>query len=287
MKNSEEKLWRVDSSFFDVFTVTFLKGDPKTALSDINSIIFTEAAAKRYFGNEDPIGKTLRLNQRNDVTVTAVIENIPAQSHFHFDFLMSFRVLPREIETNWGGYNYYTYAKVRPGTDIAEFEKKIQGVYERNQEERYSDFYTQRLTDIHLDSKLKWELEPNGDRLYVYVFTIIGIFILLIAAINYINLSTAKSSLRAKETGIRKVSGAQRTSLIFQFLLESVTTSVLSAVVAVAIAYALVPLANELTQKQLAFTSNSMVLLYVTVITVFIGLVAGLSRRCIYHHSDL
>src|SRR5690349_19071427 len=177
-KFSEEKLWRVDSSFFDVFTFHFLKGDPKTALSDVNSIILTQKMAQRYFGDDDPIGKVLRLNQKDDVTVTAVIEDVPAQSHFHFDFLLSFRRLPRQIETNWGGYNYYTYAKVKPGADIAAFEKKIQDVYERNQEERYSDFYTQPLTRIHLDSKLKWELEPNGDRMYVYVFMIIGIFIL-------------------------------------------------------------------------------------------------------------
>lgn len=275
-KIAEEKVWRVDSSFFDVFTFEFLRGDPKTALSDINSIILTETTAKRYFGEGDPIGKTLKLNQRNDVTVTAVIKDVPAQSHFHFDFLMSFRVLPRAIETNWGGYNYYTYVKVRPGTSIAAFEEKIQGVYERNQEERYSEFYTQPLTDIHLTSKLKWELEPNGDRLYVNVFTIIAIFILVIAAINYINLSTAKSSLRAKETGIRKVSGAQRTSLVFQFLLESVIISVLSAVIAIALAYALIPTVNELTQKDLFISGNPLVLLYLGVITILTGIIAGL-----------
>jgi putative ABC transport system permease protein len=273
---SEEKVWRVDSSFFDVFTFPFVKGDPKTALSDINSIILTESAARRYFGDEDPLGKVLRLNQRDDVTVTGVIKDVPSQSHFHFDFLLSFRRLPREIETNWDGYNYYTYVKVRPGTGITAFEDKIQGVYERNQEERFSDFYAQAVTDIHLTSKLKWELEPNGDRLYVYVFMIIGIFILVIAAINYINLSTAKSSLRAKETGIRKVSGAQRTSLVFQFLLESVIISFVASVLAVAIAFALMPTVNVLTQKQLALTASPVVALYVLVITLLIGLIAGL-----------
>lgn len=275
-KISEEKLWRVDSSFFDVFTFRFLKGDPKTALSDVNSIILTEKMVERYFGKEDPIGKVLKLNQREDVTVTAVIEDVPPQSHIHFDFLLSFRRLPREIETNWGGYNYYTYAKVKPGTDVAAFEKKIQGVYERNQEERYSEFYTQPLTRIHLDSKLKWELEPNGDRMYVYVFMLIGVFILLIASINYINLSTAKSSLRAKETGIRKVSGAQRTSLVFQFLLESVIISFISAVIAIAIAFALLPIVNELTQKQLVLDDNLLALFYLLMITGLIGLIAGL-----------
>ena len=274
-KISEERVWRVDSSFFSVFTLDFLRGDAASALKDINSVVITQSTAERYFGNEDAIGKHLKLNQRDDVTVTAVIKDIPAQSHFHFDFLLSFRRLPREIETSWGGYNYYTYVKIAPGTDIAQFEEKIQSVYERNQEERYSEFYTQALTDIHLTSKLKWELEANSDQLYVYVFMMIGVFILLIASINYINLSTARSSLRAKETGIRKVSGAQRKSLVFQFLLESVILCTVASLVAGAIAYALVPVVNELTQKNLTLSGNPLVVLYLGLITIFIGLVAG------------
>lgn len=275
-KISEALVWRVDSSFFEVFTFQFLKGDATSALQDVNSVVITETIAQRYFGDEDPIGKVLRLNQRDDVTVTAVIEDVPAQSHFHFDFLLSFRRLPRDLDANWGGYNYYTYVKVAPTTDLTALEEKIQGVYERNQEERYSDFSTQALTDIHLTSKLKWELEANSDRLYVYVFMIIGIFILMIAAINYINLSTARSSLRAKETGIRKVSGAQRNSLVFQFLLESLIVCVLAANIALAMAYGLIPIVNELTQKELALSGNPLVIVYLGVITIFIGLVAGL-----------
>jgi putative ABC transport system permease protein len=275
-KISELGVWRVDSSFFDVFSIPFKQGDPKSCLSDINSIVLTESTAKRYFQNEDPIGKVLKMNRRDDVTVTAVIADVPAQAHFHYDFLLSFRRLPMEQQTNWGNYNDYTYVKVRPGTDMALFETKIQGVYERNQEERYSDFYTQPLLDIHLKSKLKWELESNGDQLYVYVFLTIGIFILLIAAINYINLSTANTSLRAKETGIRKVSGAERTSLVFQFLLESVILCVVASVVALSIAYALTPMVNDFTQKQLHIGDNPVVMVYLVLVTVFIGVIAGI-----------
>jgi putative ABC transport system permease protein len=166
--------------------------------------------------------------------------------------------------------------KVKPGTDITAFDKKIQAVYERNQQERYSAFYTQPLTEIHLTSRLKWELEANGDRMYVYIFMVIGVFILVIAAINYINLSTAKSSLRAKETGIRKVSGAERTSLVFQFLMESLIICVIASVLAIMVAYALNPLVNELTQKQLQITGNPIVLVYLVLVTLFIGLVAGI-----------
>ena len=105
---SEPRVCRVDSSFFDVFSVTFLKGDAKTALTDVNSIVLTESTAKRYFGADDPIGKVLKLGGKDDVTVTAVVQDVPPQSHFHYDFLMSFRRLPADVETNWGSYNYYT-----------------------------------------------------------------------------------------------------------------------------------------------------------------------------------
>ncbi|HYG01677.1 MAG TPA: ABC transporter permease [Chryseosolibacter sp.] len=274
---SEEKVWRVDSSFFDVFTVKFLKGDPATALKDINSIILTESAAARHFGKEDPIGKTMRMNNRDDVTVTAIIEDVPAQSHLHYDFLLSYRRLNyAAANTNWNSYNYYTYVKVTPATNIADFEKKIQAVHDKNIDQSYSAFYVQPLLDIHLNSRLKWELEPNGDRMYVYIFMIIGVFILLIAGINYINLSTAKSSLRAKETGIRKVSGAERGSLVFQFLLESVILSVVAAIIAFAIAYALLPFINDVLQKQLSIGFNSTIVLYLMLVTLLIGVIAGI-----------
>jgi putative ABC transport system permease protein len=273
---SEPKVWRVDSSFFDVFTVRFLKGSPKTALSDINSVVITESTAKRYFGETEPIGKILTMNGKDHVTVTGLINDVPAQSHFHYDFLLSYRRLPPSANTNWNSYNYYTYVKVKPGTDVASFEEKIQKLYEKSIVEDYSDFYVQPLLKIHLTSKLKWELEANGDQLYVYIFMIIGGFIVIIAAINYINLSTAKSSLRAKETGIRKVSGARRQSLVIQFLLESVILTILSAVFALVIAYLLIPVLNELTQKQLSLTSDLKIYLWFVLVTLAIGLIAGL-----------
>ncbi len=199
----EEKLWRVDSSFFDVFTIAFIRGNKETALKDTRSIVLTESAARRYFGRQDPVGKTLSLKPGEDMLVSAVIKDIPANSHFHFDFLVSWRQLPPGLDNDWDGYNYYTYMKLKEGANAAAVTKKIQNVYERSQEKHYSDFYIQPLTDIHLTSHLKWELEPNSDQLYVYIFTIVGIFILLIAAFNYINLSTAKSASRAKEIGVR------------------------------------------------------------------------------------
>ena len=275
-KLPESKFWRADSNFFDVFTFSFIKGNAKSALKDVKSVVITETIAKKYFGNEDPMGKTLKISCcGGSLNVTGVIKDVPANSHFHFDLLSSFRQLGN-LDDNWGQYNYYTYAKVKPGTSIPSFTNKIQETYKRNQDENYSVFYVQSLTDIHLNSNLKWELEPNGDRLYVKVFIWVGLFILLIAAINYINLSTAKSSLRTKEVGVRKVSGAVRSSLIRQFLFESLLTCLISAVVAIVIAQLLLSVVNAITLKQLSVIGNPITLGFMVLAALFVGLVAGL-----------
>ena len=275
-KIAEQKFWRADSNFFEIFTYSFIKGNPKTALTDVTSVVITETIAKRYFGNEDPMGKTLRISCcGGSLKVTGVIKDVPANSHFHFDLLASFRQLGN-LDNNWDQYNYYTYARIKSGTNIPAFTKKIQEVYKRNQDENYSVFYVQGLTDIHLTSHLKWELEPNGDRLYVYVFAFVGLFILLIAAINYINLSTAKSSLRTKEVGIRKVSGAMRSSLVKQFLFESLVTCFLSSLLAIVIAQLLVPVVNDITLKKLSVLGNPLTLGFMILAALFVGLVAGL-----------
>ena len=271
----EEKLYRADSSFFDVFDFPFVKGDAKSAFRDINSIVLTESTAKKYFGNENPIGKTLSVDDMGDMMVTAVLRDLPSNSHFHFDFLISVRKFPGELDGNWGWYNFYTYAKLKPNTNIASFTKKIQDLYKRNNAQGKNIFYAQPLTDIHLTSHLKWEIEPNSDKLYVYVFTIIAIFIILIAAINYINLATAKASVRAKEIGVRKVAGAFRSSLINQFLTESVITCLIASLLAVVMARLLLPTVNTLTQKQLTVVGNPSVLVYMVLAALFIGIVAG------------
>jgi len=272
----EEKLWRVDSSFFNVFTIPFIRGNKETALKDAHSIVLTESSARRYFGQQDPIGKTLSLKPGEDMLVSAVIKDIPANSHFHFDFLVSWRQLSPTPDNDWEGYNYYTYMKLKAGANAAAVTKKIQNLYERSQDKRYSAFYIQPLTDIHLTSHLKWELESNGDQLYVYIFTIIGIFILLIAAINYINLSTAKSASRAKEIGVRKVSGALRASLVKQFLFESVVVCFLASLMAIIIAQLLIPLINNLTAKQLTVVGNPVLIVYTLLASLLTGVLAGL-----------
>jgi putative ABC transport system permease protein len=274
-KISEDKLYRVDSSFFDVFTFPFVHGNAKDAFKEVQSIVLTESSAKRYFGNDNPVGKTLQIDRLGNLMVTGVIKDVPHTSHFHFDFLISTRKFGGNIDADWGFYNFYTYAKLKPNSDITAFTKKVQDVYKRNSTDGTNIFYVQPLTDIHLTSNLKWELEPNSDKLYVYVFTIIGIFILLIAGINYVNLATAKASVRAKEIGVRKVTGALRSSLIGQFLVESVITCLLAALLAVIFAQLLLPVANALTLKQLTVIGNPGVLSYMLIGVLLLGMIAG------------
>ncbi|TDH21253.1 FtsX-like permease family protein [Segetibacter sp. 3557_3] len=274
---SEEKVYRVDSSFFDVFTFPFLQGNKATVFSDVNSVVITEGTAKKIFGKQDPMGKVLEIDGPfGSLTVTGVLKDIPANTHFHFDYLASYRKLPYSLDANWGGYNDYTYVKTKAGTDPGRLTDKIQELYKRNDKEDGSNiFYLQPLTDIHLHSNLKWELEPNSDQLYVYVFSLIGLFILVIAGINYINLSTAKASARAKEIGVRKVAGALRESLIRQFLVESVVTCMIAALIAVVMALVIAPFVNELTGKSLQVLDDVSLVVYLLSATIVLGLLAG------------
>ncbi len=273
----EEKLYRVDSSFFDVFTFPFIKGSAKSSFKELNSVLLTESVARKYFGNDEPLGKVIRTDL-GDLMVTGVLKDVAANSHFHFDFLVSVRKLRGAIDADWGFYNFYTYIKLKPNTGIAAAEPKIQALYKKNVAEGTNIFYTQLLTNIHLNSNLKWELEPNSDKLYVYVFSIIALFVILIACINYINLTTARSSLRAKEIGIRKVSGAVKSLLIKQFLLESVLTSVIALIIALTLAFVTLPFVNQLTQKQLSLFNTTNIVLLITAawVTILLGLSAGI-----------
>jgi putative ABC transport system permease protein len=279
----EENIYKADSSIFDVFTFKFLKGDPKTALQPPNAIVLTESAANKYFGKENPIGKTLEVDDWDPQIVTAIIKDVPENSHFKFDLLAPLRFRGRDgnpinINTIWGWYNYYTYIKLKPNANIQQVDKKIREVFKKNQPENNNYFYSQALTSIHLNSNLKWELRANSDRIYVYIFGVVALFILIIGCINYINLTTARSSLRAKEIGIRKVSGAVKTSLVGQFLAESVLVAMLSGILSLCIAELLLPGINLVTQKHLVLLGHPNILLLATVLifSMVIGLAAGL-----------
>jgi putative ABC transport system permease protein len=274
----EEYVYRADTNLFDVFTIPFIKGNPKTALSNPNSVILTESTARKYFGNVDPIGKTLEIDDWEPVMITAVVKDIPDNAHFKFDLLVPLkRGIDASINTNWAWYSFYTYLKLKKGTDIAVVDKKFRALFKKSQPESRNYYYSQALTAIHLKSNLKSELKPNSDIVYIYIFGTIAIFILLIACMNHVNLTTARSSLRAKEIGIRKIAGAVKSSLIKQFLGESVLFALLAALVAIVIAKFLLPTVNNITGKQLALIphENYLIILSVFVFAILIGLFAG------------
>jgi len=276
-KFNEEKLFRVDSSFFEVFNFPFKQGDPVSAFKNTRSVMITESVAKKYFGKEYPMGKTLHIDRLGNMAVAGILKDPPETSHFHFDFLIPLRNFGTNLEGNWGWYNFYTYVRLSPHTNVTSLQPKIQKLYHENVKDGKNIFYTQALTDIHLGSALKWEIEPNSDKLYVYVFSIVGIFILLIASINYINLVTARSALRAKEVGIRKTSGATNGALIRQFLLESVVLSLLASAFALILAQLLLPVVNSITGKNLTlFGSPDLLAAYFLLGSLGVGLMAGL-----------
>jgi putative ABC transport system permease protein len=274
---TEERLFRVDSNFFDFFTIPFVEGNGSNAFKELNSIVITQSTANKYFGTQDPLNKVLRTDM-GDLKVTAVVKDVPDAAHFHFDFLISTAKFAGNIDNQWGWYNFYTYVRLKPHTNIDAIVPKVQALYKKNNDKGKNIFYAQALTDIHLRSDLKWEIEPNGNALYIYLFSIIGLFVIAIACVNYINLSTAKASLRAREIGVRKVTGALRGALIRQFLTESVVTVLLSFVLALALARLLLPAINLLIQKNLSLdVLTDPALLAVTLAAILIiGMLAGI-----------
>ncbi|MBS1600589.1 MAG: ABC transporter permease [Bacteroidetes bacterium] len=276
----EENICWADSSIFNVFSFPVIKGDSKKALENPDAIILTESIAKKYFGIEDPIGKTLNVDDWQPKIVTAIIKDIPENSHLKIDILLSLKSMDgnNRLSNMWGWYSFYTYVKLKPGSDINVVDKKIRSIFSKSQPENKNYFYSQLLTDIHLHSNLNAELNPNSDEMYIYIFGTIAILILLTACINYINLTTARSSFRSKEIGIRKISGAAKSTLIKQFLVESVICTLLAGVMAIVIAQSLLPSINLITGKQLTLISNGnyLVISSVFCFSIFIGLITGL-----------
>src|SRR5690348_1743612 len=264
---NEPNVYFADGNLFDVFTVDVLKGNPKTALDEPFSVMLTEETAKKYFGNEDPINKVLRANDQFDVKVTGVYKDFPSNSHIHPNILVSFNTLKdsavygaENLRTNWGNNSFFTYIMLPKNYNIKNMEarfpafldKHMAGNYGPNQPSKFTKLGLQKLTDIHLYSHTDYEAEPNGDINRVYIFSAIALFVLLIACINYMNLSTARSALRAREIGIRKVVGARKKELIFQFLSESVLITWAAILIALALLYAFLPWLNKISQQTLS-----------------------------------
>lgn len=259
----EDQMYMVMPDFFSMFDYTILKGNPAESFDQPFQALISESRAKRYFGDEDPVGKTVHLNRRNDFTIVGVFKDVPENSHMKFDWLFSYETYVTWTDggglTAWQWDGFYTYIQLHNQVDPAAFEAKIPALVEEQAGEELREydagmeFYLQPVDEIHLTSDLMMEMEANGNGEYVRFLMIIAIFILFIAWVNYINLSTAKSAERAREVGIRKVLGSHRASLIRQFLLESLATNLAAAALAVVLAYICLPGFNSLTGQDMTF----------------------------------
>jgi putative ABC transport system permease protein len=291
----EDKIAFVDSNFFQVFTLPLLKGNAKSALSQPNSVVITRAVAKKYFGDADPIGKILEFKDAHaTLTVTGMIDAVPEASHFHFGFFAALSVLPESRSESWMDSNFYTYLVLPKGYDYRKLEAKLPQMMEKYAGPQMQKamgltmeqfrakgnsigLYLQPLADIHLHSDVTLDLEPAGDIRYVYIFSAIAVFMLLIACINFMNLSTAGASKRSREVGIRKVLGSQRIELIRQFLAESLLLTIIAMALALGIVWLTLPFFNHLTQQQLTLdlTRNAWALPGLLLFGLLTGLLAG------------
>lgn len=280
---SERNFMYVDPNFFDMFSFNLIEGDPNTVLRDPYTMVLTPETGRRYFGDKSPVGQSLTVRE-DEYTVTGVVESAPGNSHFSFDFLASMAVSQQEFSRivleNWGEMTSFTYVALSEKISPTELETRFPAFLEKNMAEGASEFRELSLlplADIHLNSHTSNELGANGDITYVYAFTAIAFVVLLIACINFMNLTTARSANRAKEVGLRKVVGAYRGQLIQQFLGEVIILSIIGMVLAVLLVYAVLPAFNEFVAKELTIdpAENAGMLLMFTAIVLFAGIIAG------------
>jgi putative ABC transport system permease protein len=282
----EKRVVYTESSLFDVFTLPMVAGNPKKSLDEPHTAVITESAAQKYFGKTDAVGQVLTINDTSLYRITGVIKDIPLQSHFNYDFFLSFSTLPESHWTGWGYSGVHNYLLLRPDANIKSLESRISQLEIKNSPGpanlwttggNYLRASLTPLLDIHLRSNAELELDKGGSIQYVYIFSFIAVIILLIACINFMNLSTARSSNRAKEVGVRKVLGSARKNLIAQFLTESTLVTLVSTFIAIILAILLLPLFNQVSGKQLGFTMQSLTWLApsLIVIVIVVGFLAG------------
>jgi len=282
-----------DPSFFDVFSYHITKGNAATALSEPYSIILTESTAKKYFGDKDPMGETLNLNMYDSTgygvlyKITGVMPDPPKNAHFTFSMLASFKTIevahPELLTVDgWGDAGFYTYLLLKKGVDYKTFSNKIEQFYEKYIGDLFSVwkpiyfYHLQPLTDIHLRSNLQNEIAVEGSITQVYIFSTIGIFILLLAAINYTNLAIARSAGRAKEVSIKKVVGAGKRQLMLQYLSESVLTAIAALLLSLVFSFLLQPFFYQVTGKDLSLLSSPTLFIFLLAVTIFLGVLSGI-----------
>jgi putative ABC transport system permease protein len=286
-KFEESDGFYVDSTFFQSFSFPLVRGDRQNALQRTDGILITENMAKKYFGQEDPIGKVLRKNNKDNVVVTGVLANVPSNSHLQFDFVMPMSAIALtdgDIKDNvWDNFNFYSYVqldnsvKATPAT-LAKLDKQMDDIYKKQIPEDVLKvkYHLQPLTEIHLHSDFQADLPGRGNYQYVKIFFVVAIFILIVACINFMNLATARSARRAKEVGLRKVVGAGRGQLVWQFLGESMMISFFALLIAMVLVWLLLPAFNNLAGKELTIHFfDWKLLLTLTGIALLTGLISG------------
>jgi len=269
----EEEMAFADQNLFDVFSLPLIHGDSKTALAEPNTAVISQQMAKKYFGHSDVLGELLTIQDANTpLKVTGVMKDIPASSHFHFDIFTAMASFPDAKSTSWMESEYYTYLVLRKGFNYRALEAKLPTVFEKyagpqfpaafgmsyvefQKSGNHIGLFLQPLTDIHLYSDFAYDLSAPGNIRYVYIFGSIAVFMLIIASINFMNLSTAGASKRAREVGVRKVLGSGRSTLAYQFLLESILLVFISLLLSIGIVAAGIPLFNQLSGKNFGWQS--------------------------------
>ncbi|MCD4725987.1 MAG: ABC transporter permease [Bacteroidales bacterium] len=284
-KFNERRFFFADSTYFEIFRHKFIQGDPETALDEINAVVITASSAKKYFGDEDPMGKILKFEEVAPLKVSGVIEDVPGQSHFIFDFMGSMAsvksVYGGRLPPTWVWNPCWTYMLLAKGANPEMLEEKFPEFIEKyfyDAEKDNITLYLQALTDIHLESRLDYEIAQNNNKSYIYILTSIAVFLLVIAGINFMNLSTATSGKRAREIGIKKAIGVSKRRLIFQFLGESLILTYISLILAIIIVELTIPSFNTFTGKNfdLAILLQPQYIIGLILLGLFIGLFSGL-----------
>jgi len=291
-KFKDDRFAYVDPNFFNIFTLPMVEGDARTALTQPNTVVITQTTANKYFGKDDPLGKTIAIeNVSQPYKITGVIKDVPTNSHFHFDLFASMKGRPDPMSDSWMGGSYHTYLLLKPGTNLKKMEagfpemvKKYMGpqiqqamglsLQEFVTKGNSLGFKLQPLTDIHLHSDTNNEFEPGGNATYVYIFGGVALFMLIVACINFINLSTAGASKRAKEVGIRKVAGSGRGQLVRQFLTESILLTFIAVIVAFVLMQLALPTFNTISGEHLQFTLKP--ILALLALGLIVGIIAGI-----------
>ncbi len=294
--STEESFAFVDSNFFRIFTMPLISGDAHTALQNANSIVISRKMAAKYFANNDPLGKLLKFkDQETAYKITGVMENIPPNAHFHFDLLASMSGLKESREDSWMTSNFYTYLLLPEGYNYMNLQKKLPQVVDKYMGPQFlkamgmslTDYrkkgndiglFLQPITQIHLHSDLLYDFEPTGDIQQVYIFSAIALFMLLIACINFMNLSTAGAGQRSREVGIRKVLGSLRAQLVWQFMAESFLLTLIAVILALVLVKFSLPFFNQLSGKDLSLhiLSTSFLLSSVALLTLLVAVLAGI-----------